>query len=357
MTDTTSRPIGFWPSGIFTRANRAKPSAPPTAVPLEIRTALFRQHGSASQAYSATFQGGLQHFGDERGFLAYKAVGSTALVLSDPLAPLQNISDLISRFLQRYPDVGFWYVSRPVAYILGDRGFFVNAMGPDTWIDLTSYNFNGPKKKPLREAVNRMVKRGFVTRECTLDEIGIDKVKAVSDAWRQRRTIRHGEVCFLNRPLVLAEEPEIRRFFTFDRDGKLVAFGFFEPVYEGGKLIGYTSQHNRHLPEADTMVHFAIKRVAIEAFQKEGLKVVHLGLSPFADVAFEEFGFHTHGMTREYFKWAYKSWLFNRFFYACKGLEAHKRVYRGLQAQNFYCFNTLPSLPRVLKMARACNII
>jgi lysylphosphatidylglycerol synthetase-like protein (DUF2156 family) len=97
--------------------------------------------------------------------------------------------------------------------------------------------------------------------------------------------------------------------------------------------------------------------VAIEAFQKEGLKVVHLGLSPFADVAFEEFGFHTHGMTREYFKWAYKSWLFNRFFYACKGLEAHKRVYRGLQAQNFYCFNTLPSLPRVLKMARACNII
>ena len=126
-----------------------------------------------------------------------------------------------------------------------------------------------------------MVKRGFITRECSLAEAGIDKVKAVSNAWRSTRTIRHEEVAFLNRPLVLAEEPDVRRFFTFDSDGKLVAFGFFDPVYEGGKVVGYTSQHNRHLPEADDMVHFAIKRVAIETFQKEGLKVLHLGLSPF----------------------------------------------------------------------------
>jgi lysylphosphatidylglycerol synthetase-like protein (DUF2156 family) len=319
--------------------------------------ALFRQHGTGSQAYSATVQAELQHFGDERGFLAYKTVGRTALALSDPLAPRENIPDLISRFMQRYSDVGFWYVSRPVAHMLAERGFFVNAMGPDVWIDLTSYNFTGQKKKPLREAVNRMVKRGFVTREATLDEVGAEKVRALSEVWRQSRRIRSAEVSFLNRPLVIGEEPDVRRFFTFDRDGRLVAFGFFDPVYEGGKLIGYTSQHNRHLPEADVMVHFAIKRVAIEAFQKEGLKVLHLGLAPFAYVEFEEFGFHTHWTTREYLKWCYKSWLFNRYFYACQGLEAHKKVFRGLMEQNFYCFNTLPSLPRLLKMARACKII
>jgi len=351
MTDTSLTLASAFNAGSRELARSAN------GIPPRVRIALLRQYGTPSQAYSAAFQEGLEHFGDERGFLAYKRVGGTALVLSDPLAPPNNIPDLISRFLNEHPDAGFWYLSPPVARILAARGFYVNAMGPDTWIDLPTYSFSGPKKKPLREAINRMTKHGFITRESTLAEVGIEKVRAVSDAWRRTRTIRHREVAFLNRPLVLAEERDVRRFFTFDRDGKLVAFGFFEPVYEGGKLIGYTSQHNRHLPEADTMVHFAIKRVAIEAFQKEGLKVVHLGLSPFADVAFEEFGFHTHGMTREYFKWAYKSWLFNRFFYACKGLEAHKRVYRGLQAQNFYCFNTLPSLPRVLKMARACNII
>ena len=54
-----------------------------TGVPLDVRFALFRRVcRSASQAYSATFQAGLDHFGDERGFLAYKKIWGTALILS-----------------------------------------------------------------------------------------------------------------------------------------------------------------------------------------------------------------------------------------------------------------------------------
>jgi lysylphosphatidylglycerol synthetase-like protein (DUF2156 family) len=226
-------------------------------VPAAIRVALLRQHGTFSQAYSATFQAGLEHFGDNRGFLAYKRVGRTALVLSDPLAPPENIPHLISRFLHENPDTYFWHVSPRVAQILAERGFYINAMGPENWIELPTYTVAGEKKKQLRQSFNRMVKRGFVTRECTLDEVGIDRIKAVSDVWRQTRTIRHGEVEFLTRPLVLAEELDVRRFFTFDRDGKLVAFAFFDPIYEAGNLVGYGSQHNRYLPEADHMINFA----------------------------------------------------------------------------------------------------
>ena len=49
-------------------------------VPLDIRRSLLRQHGNFALAYSVTFQPGLEHFGDEAGFLSYKTVGSTALV-------------------------------------------------------------------------------------------------------------------------------------------------------------------------------------------------------------------------------------------------------------------------------------
>jgi lysylphosphatidylglycerol synthetase-like protein (DUF2156 family) len=201
-------------------------------------------------------------------------------------------------------------------------------------------------------------KGGFVTRECSLAEVGIDKVKAVSDAWCNSRNMHHGEPAFLSRPLVLAEEPDVRRFFAFDRDGKLVAFAVFDPVYEGGEVVGYTSQHNRHLPEADAMVHFAITRSAIETFQKEGLKVLHLGLSPFADVLKDqEFKANKNWMTSQYFAYAYKNWLFNRYVYPNQALEAYKRVYRGVQAQTYYAFNSLPSLPRLLKVMRACNVM
>ena len=233
-----------------------------TSVPPAVRIALLRQHGTASEAYSATFQSGLEHFGDERGFLAYKKIGRTAFVLSDPIAPSENIPDLITRFLHEHRDAVFCCLSLPVAQALAARGFFVNAMGPDTRIDLQNYDFNGSKKRLLREAFNRMVKRGFITRECTLNEVGVDKIKAISDAWRKRRVLRDREARFLTQPLVLMEEPDVRRFFTFDRDGKLVAFSFFEPVYEGGKVIGYVNQHNRHLPEADTQISFAMRAIA-----------------------------------------------------------------------------------------------
>ena len=326
-------------------------------VPVAVRSTLLRQHGSASQAFSAAYQPGLEHFGDERGFLAYTKVGRTALVLSDPLAPRENIPDLIARFVKEHPDAGFWYLTHPVAEIFARSGFLVNAMGHDTWIDLSTYTFSGAKKEQLRRAVNRMVKRGFVTRECSLTEVGIEKVKAVSDAWRGTRTM-NSEVAFLNRPLVLEEEPDLRRFFTFDDAGKLVAFGFFDPMYEGGKLIGYMSQHNRHLPEADSMVHFAIKRVAIEAFQKEGIKILNLGLVPFADVLTDnEFKSNKSWVTSRYFAFSYNNWLVNRYLYPLKGIDAHKRIFRGEQRQNYYAFNRRPSLPRILKMMRACKMI
>src|SRR3974390_2760480 len=127
-------------------------------VPASVRTALLRQYGTSSQAYSATFQAGLEHFGDERGFLAYGRIGRTALILSDPLAALENIPGLISRFLQKHSDAAFWHLSPAVAQILAERGFYINAMGPETWIELPTYTFTGDKKKQPREAFNRMIK-------------------------------------------------------------------------------------------------------------------------------------------------------------------------------------------------------
>jgi lysylphosphatidylglycerol synthetase-like protein (DUF2156 family) len=326
-------------------------------VPTDVRIALLRQYGSASQSFSATFQPGLEHFGDRRGFLAYKTVWGTAMVLSDPIAPRDHFSDLISRFLKEHPDCSFWNISRRVAEVLASLGFFINEMGPDTWIDLPSYDFKGAKKENLRHATNRMVNNGFITRETSLTEIGPIEVEKVSEEWRQTRHNGRREPAFLNRPLVLAEELDVRRFFTFDRHGKLVAFQFFDPIYESGEVVGYMSQHSRHLPQADSMVHFALKRVAIEKFQKEGKKLLSLGLSPFAYIEDKDFAQNKNWLVRRAFRFAYTNSLFNRYVYPMQGHEAHKRVYRGRTEQTYYAFNTPPSLPRLLKLLVACKIV
>jgi hypothetical protein len=35
----------------------------------------------------------------------------------------------------------------------------------------------------------------------------------------------------------------------------------------------------------------------------------------------------------------------------------HKRQFRGVPVQTYYAFNTLPSLPRIIKVLRACRLI
>jgi hypothetical protein len=50
----------------------------------KVRLQALRKYGNFALAYSATFQPGLDYFGGEEGFLAYKQVGSTALFLPIP---------------------------------------------------------------------------------------------------------------------------------------------------------------------------------------------------------------------------------------------------------------------------------
>jgi lysylphosphatidylglycerol synthetase-like protein (DUF2156 family) len=326
-------------------------------VPVEVRTALLRQYGTASQAYSATYQDELEHFGDERGFIAYKTVWGTALALSDPIAPPENLGDLICRFTQRYKDIGFWYVSRPIAQLLATRGFSINQIGQETRIDLGGYDFRGNHKQSLRAATNQIAKSGTVIRESTFTTVGLERMRALSEQWRRTRTIANREVAFLNRPLVLGEEPDVRRFFAFARDGEPVAFNCFDPIYDGGEVVGYMCQHSRHAPQADSRVHRAIKRLAIETFQREGRKILYLGLAPFAHIKNDDFRAERSYLVWRSFRFAYRSRLINRYVYPLQGLEAHKRRFRGVWEPAYYAFNKFPSLPRVFKMLRASKII
>jgi lysylphosphatidylglycerol synthetase-like protein (DUF2156 family) len=174
---------------------------------LERRLSFLRQHGSFTLAYSAAVQRGLEYFGDENGFIAYRMVGGTALVLADPVAAIADRAKLIREFLAVQPKVSFWQVSRPTAEILASMGFLVNEMGTDIRIDLPGY-----KRKSLRHDFNRATRAGCVIKEGSAAEIGIDAIREVSDRWRRMRTFKEREVTFLNRPIVLEDEPDVRKF-------------------------------------------------------------------------------------------------------------------------------------------------
>jgi phosphatidylglycerol lysyltransferase len=323
-----------------------------SAFPVDRRLSWLRRYGSFTLAYSAAFQEGLEYFGGDHGFLAYKMVGRTALVLADPLTSPENRKGLIREFVQANADVYFCQVSRPTAEVLAGMGFKVNEMGTDHRIALTNY-----KRKTLRTAARRTANDGYVIRECAAASVGFADIKNVSEGWRQTRTYKRREVGFLNRPIVLDDEVDVRKFFAFDRDGKLVAFSFYDPIYEDGRVVGYSTSFKRRLPEADPSICSAILQSAIDAFQQEKRNWLFLGLSPMADIEDKEF--HHDSFLSFAFRHAFRSRLFNRFVYPLQGHASHKRDFRGVAEQTYFAFKgrTGPAFPRVLKLLRACNMI
>jgi lysylphosphatidylglycerol synthetase-like protein (DUF2156 family) len=329
---------------------RASSAAQQTSLSFDRRLSLLRQYGTFTNGYSVAFQEGLEYFGNGQGFLAYRMVGGTALVLADPLVSPENREGLIREFLQAKPDVCFCQVSPPVAALLASMGFTVNEMGTETWIELAGY-----KMRNLRRALKRMTENGYVIKECTSASVGIDKIADVSERWRGTRTYKSREVCFLNRPIVLGDEVDARKFFAFDRDGNLVAFSFFDPVYQDGQVASYLAAFKRRLPEADPLMCSAIMQFAIDTFQREKRKSLYFGLSPLADIEDKEFR-HSCFMSVN-FRHAFRCPLFNRFVYPLLGHADHKRRYGGTAEQTYLAFNTGWALPRMFKLLSACNMI
>ena len=321
----------------------------------DIRLALLRQHGTFTQAYSATFQPGLSYFGDGHGFLAYKNVWGTAMVLSDPVAPSHLADDLINRFLHENPDAAFWDISYPVARILATRGFRVNELGIETRINLASYTFDGQQKRNLRKATRKAAQLGYGFRDHPLADVDRTIVRAVSDTWRQTRTIGRREVTFLNRPITFEEEPDVRWFFAYDHMLTMFACCICDPIYEAGTVVGYSASTRQRL-DADGMIGHALKRHVIETLQREGKQRLTFGLSPVeGDGKIEDF--KRDWAVRRGLRYAFRNPLFNRFVYSLQGHAAHKRQFGGDTEQSFLAFNKGLGVVRLIKMLRACEII
>ena len=320
----------------------------------EARLRAFRQNGNFALAYSATVQPGLEYFGNEDGFLAYKQVGRTAFVLSNPVTPVDRCEDLIRSFLGDRSDVCFWQASRSVATILEKLGFYVNEMGTETRIELDGYGFEGPVKRNFRSAMNRAACCSYTIAERPVSSLDRNELQTVSERWRRTRGVKNREMTFLTRPAILDDEIDVRKFFTFDGSGSLQAFAFFDPICAAGKVVGYLCSAKRRLPEADALVGYAMLYQAIRTFQEEGKATLSLGLSPLCCVEDNQlpgnrlmsFAFHT----------VYHSRLFNDFVYPLKGFARHKGAFCGSAEQTYCALRRGRALSQLVKMPRACNV-
>lgn len=325
-----------------------------TGISLTTRMDLLAQYGDFSLAYSTAVQPRLMHFGDQRGYLAHRQRWGLPFVLGDFVAEPARGAELIDEFIGLNPRTSFCQITRPVAQLLSQRGYFVNEMGTDSTIAMADYTFAGKEKEWLRYASNWVSRRGFEIVESRFDEIGADQIEEVSEAWRKTRTIKRKEVRFLNRPIVMRDEPGVRKFFLLSPERKLLAFVFLDPLYRNGNITGYVTVLKRRHPTAPRYAEQAIMKRIIDTLKNEGVAELKLGLSPLADIQDGDFKFNR--VTSRMFQYGFRARWVNQYFYNVAGHADHKRRFGGRPEKLYFASPTRFNGTRMMALIGLCGI-
>ncbi|MEM9940707.1 MAG: phosphatidylglycerol lysyltransferase domain-containing protein [Planctomycetota bacterium] len=325
-------------------------------MPLDLRLSLLQRHGDFSIAYSTAVQPLLNHFGDDQGYFAYRKRWGHTFVLGDAVAANGHRADLLDRLISESRRLTFCQVAESTARQLNDRGFLINEMGYDTILDLDSYNFAGKEKEWLRYASNWTARRGYQIKEVNFSQISPAQVEEVSEAWRKTRTVKSKEVRFLNRPILLRDEQDVRWFCLFTPEGSLVSFVVLDPIYRDGQVAGYVTVFKRRHPAAPQYAEPSVMKHLIEQLQSEGVAELRLGLSPLAEIDDAKSEFRHSPLTSSAFRFTFQSKLTNKYFYHLAGHADYKRRFRGREEKVFFASPTRFNVVRLMALVGLCGV-
>ncbi len=330
-----------------------------TGINAVVRQRLLKLHGDFSLAYSTMVQPRLNHFGGDEGYIAHRSRWGVTFALGDPVADDAECDDLLARFIRDQRGLTrfgptFCQISESTAERLHDQGYFINQAGVDTTLHLDRYDFSGKEKEWLRYAANWTARRGYQIRECNSLQLPARHVIEVSEAWRQTRTVKNKEVRFLNRPIVLEDEPDVRKFYLFDPDDQLLAYIFLDPLYRDGGIRGYVTSIKRRHPDAPQYAEHAIMKHLIETLKNENVLQLKLGLSPMAWM--DDNRFRNSWLTRQILSRTYQSKLINRRCYNLVGHANYKRRFRGDEQRVYVASPTRLDSMRLFILTGLCGI-
>jgi lysylphosphatidylglycerol synthetase-like protein (DUF2156 family) len=158
----------------------------------------------------------------------------------------------------------------------------------------------------------------------------------VTSHWLLTKKVHDREIWIYARRPVFEDEDDVRKFVAYDRDGGVVGFAFYDPMYRDGQVVGYSANilrcDERRFGRLGTAVHME----AAEKFKAEGKEILNLCLAPFVKLNRGKFNddFGTSLFLR-------LSERFGNEIYNFKGLSFHKSKYRGAEKPLYYASNSL----------------
>lgn len=310
----------------------------------ELLSGFLREYGQSSLAY-ATLQEGMEYFVDELGYISYISIRhpvfartTKRIALSDPVCAPENYEKLVNKFLAVNPHAAFGVISPRCAAVLRGMGFKVNCIGYEPELPIQTYQTQGNWKELdlIKRGRNEARREGLVIKEVDIEAIPPAQLDAITSKWIATKKINDREIWIYARRPVFANEPDVRKFIAFDKAGIPVGFVFYDPMYKGGRVYGYSANISRCDEQRYGRLATAIHMTAAECFRAEGKEVLNLLLAPFVKLELGEY--NDDRATRLFFDLSAR---FGNSIYNFQGLSFHKSKYRGQERPLYYASNSL----------------
>ncbi|VAX14767.1 hypothetical protein MNBD_NITROSPINAE04-811 [hydrothermal vent metagenome] len=286
----------------------------------------LKAYGTNSLSFH-TFQPGLDYYEiHPHGYIAYKDFGPARFVLCDPVCDKSDMGLMLERLDRSHKRITFFHLTETSANILDGMGYYVNEMGEEAVIDIPEYTFAGRRKMDIRHLHNRGRKDGVEVREIYGDDNIYEQARRISISWLKDLKKTSNELWFITRRPIYSDYFCVRKFYGFI-DGQVVAYVYFDPVWDGNELKGYCPSILRNRPEAPKGALAWIIHEALQKFKAEHAGKLYLGLMPFYNLEDDINNRYCHSpYTKKLLEWVYKSKITNS-FYGFRSLTFHKQRY------------------------------
>jgi lysylphosphatidylglycerol synthetase-like protein (DUF2156 family) len=325
----------------------------------DLLSPFLTQHGREGIAY-ASLQAGMEYFIGQTGYIAYTRVQHPLfarrpkrIAFSDPICAPEDLPTLLRSFLAQDRRAAFCVISEQCAEVLRPMGFKVNCIGSEPLLPIQTYNTHGNWKELdlIKRARNEARREGIAIRE--EDGASVNRLqqelKALSAKWIGSKKINDREIWLYARRPVFDHEEDVRKFVAYDREGTIAGFVFYDPMYRGGQVFGYSANIVRCDEQRFGRLATAIHMEAMEKFKGEGKESLNLLLAPFANL--DAGNFNDDWSAKLFFQLSAR---FGNHLYNFKGLSFHKSKYRGRERPLYYASNSyLPSSDIGLAFASA----
>lgn len=287
----------------------------------ELANCLIKAHGNSALDHFKTSADKIIYVSEsKKAFVAYRISGNFAVVLENPVA--KNAAEMkacIAEFDRHCYESGM----KSIYYRVPEESLDVYRrlrhkylfLGQEGVVDLTTFKLEGGAKKPMRNAINKVIDRGFkaTIHEAPVKDGILQKIKSVSDEWLT--DMERTEIIF-SQGMFCWEELKQQTIITVENsEEKIVAFLNIIPDYAPGEATYDLIRKTKDAPNG------VMDFILVELFKylkEKQVNYVNLGFAPMSGLG------DPHTFPEKSMKFAYEK---IRSFAHYKGLREYKEKF------------------------------